>query len=368
MPLGALGRVLGYDLALDPGSGSVRALARTGEIVAVPSVLARVDPSGGGFLRTELVGEPARALGPRAATSERGSSRLASALRPERGPGPDVRIVKPIARGAVTDVAAAERLFAHVFQEAPRRTWGARPRAVAGVGAGLTPVEQRALAAALKGGGAKGVTLVPALAACAIALERYASQGPAGAGSEGAARLIVELGAERTGFGIASRSGVIASGFLGLGARDLDLALAGRLRRRGLAISTEDAGRLRMELGLPAPGAGLREDEEEAGPLGDAEDVLPRDVGAALGPFLRLIADEVRELLVRSPDGVAEDVLEFGVALAGAPASTPGFADALSADLELPVTVARDPADLRVRGLALLMDEPDLLAHMAVDA
>ncbi len=368
MPLGALGRVLGYDLALDPGSESVRALARTGEIVAVPSVLARVDPSGGGFLRTELVGEPARALEPRAAASERGSSRLASAGRPERGPGPDVRIVKPIARGAVTDVAAAERLFAHVFQEAPRRTWGARPRVIAGVAAGLTPVEQRALAAALKGAGAKGVTLVPALAACVIALERYAPPPNPGASSGGTARLVVELGAERTGFGIASRSGVIVSGCLGLGSRDLDLALAGRLRRRGLAVSTEKAGRLRRELGLPAPGAGLRDDGDDSAPLRDPEDVLPRDVGAAVGPFLALIADELRGILVRSPDGVAEDVLEFGVALAGAPAATPGLADALAADLELPVTVARGSAELRVRGLALLMDEPDLLAHMAVDA
>jgi actin-like ATPase involved in cell morphogenesis len=366
LPLGALGRVLGYDLALDAGSESVRALARTGEIVAVPSVIARVDPSGGGFLRTELVGEAARSLEPRAAASERGHVRLASAGRPERGSGHDVRVVRPITRGAVADVDAAERLFAHVFQEAPRRTWGARPRVVAGVSAGLTPVEQRALAAALKGGGAKGVTLVPALVACAIALERHGRTSPSDGG--GAARLVVELGAERTGFGIASRSCVIQSGHLGLGGRDLDLALAGSLRRRGLAISTGDAGRLRMELGLPTPGAGLRADEDASDPLRDAEDVLPRDVGAAMGPFLRLIADEVRELLIRSPDGVAEDVLGYGVALVGAPAATPGLADVLSADLELPVTVPREPESLRVKGLALLMDEPDLLAHMAVDA
>jgi actin-like ATPase involved in cell morphogenesis len=268
----------------------------------------------------------------------------------------------------VTDVAAAERLFAHVFQEAPRRTWGARPRVVVGVSGGLTPVEQGALAAALKGGGAKGVTLVPALAACVIALERSANAPRPGAAAPGAARLIVELGAERTGLGIASRSGVIVSGHLGIGSRDLDLALAGRLRRRGLPISTRDAGRLRQELGLPAPGSGLREDEDDTGQLKEIEDVLPRDVGAALGPFLKLIADEVREILIRSPDGAAEDVLGYGVTLAGAPAATPGLAATLSADLELPVAVAREPAELRIKGLALLMDEPDLLAHMAVDA
>jgi len=368
LPLGALARVLGYDLALDPGSESVRALARTGDIAMVPSVLARVEASAGGFLRTELVGGAARALEPRAAADERGSSRLASARRPDSGRGGDVRIVRPIARGAVSDVAAAERLFAHVFQEAPRRTWGARPRVVAGVGSGLTAVEQRALAASLKGAGAKGVTLVPSLAACVISLEHSAYAPREGAEARGAARLIVELGAERTCFGVASRSGVIASGHLALGARDLDLALAGALRRRGLAISIEDAGGLRRELGLPAPGLDSPEEEPPARPLRDTEDVLPRDIGAALGPFVRLIADEVRELLVRSPDGVAEDALRYGVTLAGAPAATPGLAEVLAADLELPVSVAREPAELRVRGLALLMDEPDLLAHMAVDA
>ena len=37
-------------------------------------------------------------------------------------------------------------------------------------------------------------------------------------------------------------------------------------------------------------------------------------------------------------------------------------------EYDIPVTVAREPGVLRVKGLALLMDEPDLLAHMAVDA
>jgi len=227
------------------------------------------------------------------------------------------------------------------------------------------------------------VSLVPGLVACALALykfrqdERDAPDGgpaPEGGGEDAhrgdrlgspfSPQLVIELGAERTGIGIASRAGVLASSHVPLGFRDLDAALAGQLRRRGLPVPPAGASRAREGLGLPAPGGA----PTSPGPLSDTEDVLPRDVGAAIAPFLLYITDEVRAVLARAPEGVAESLLEFGAVLAGAPAATPGLAEFIEADLELPVRAAHDPAALRVKGLALVAEDNELVAHVAVEA
>jgi rod shape-determining protein MreB len=401
VPLGPLDRILGYDLAIDPGSESVRAFApacpkgraprgpaadgprlspplgqlgpagpelspqvRSDEVLVVPSLVARPEPGRAGFFPGEPVGEAALALARRHTREE---------PRPDgAGAASGVRIVRPIARGAVAEPAAAERLFAHVFGEAHGRAWGTRPRVLCGVGAGMTEVEQHALADALDRAGARSVRFAPALVACVLALEVQTSPGSAEVVHEMRAQFVVELGAERTGMGLASRSGVIASVSVPLGSRDLDRALAGRLRRAGLSTSSAAAARFRIELGLPAPGG---EDGADRNPgaspdterLSDPEDVLPRHVGAALAPFVAFLADEMRAVLARAPGGAVEDLVEGGIVLAGGPAATPGLAASLAADLELPVHVAPDPANLRVGGLACLLADEELLGELAVE-
>jgi actin-like ATPase involved in cell morphogenesis len=110
------------------------------------------------------------------------------------------------------------------------------------------------------------------------------------------------------------------------------------------------------------------EEDPVDGTLAGPDDVLPRHVGEALGPFLACIADEVRGVISRSPEEAAAGLLEDGLTLAGAPALTPGLAEALAADLELPASVAPDPANLRVKGIALLLEERELLGEIAVEA
>jgi rod shape-determining protein MreB len=395
MPLRSLGRLLGYALALDPGSRSVKALAAGGRVAEVPSLVARVDPGRAALLGAEPVGEEARAL----SYSRR----------------PGVTIIRPIERGVIADVGAAEKLFAHVFalmlEEAPGRVWTSRPRVICGIGAGLTEVEQRAFADVLDRAGARSVDLVPSLAACACALDRQAAEdarkeegmepqidadrrgygrgrgedeirigvhprSPPPGGQDlrftrlrrvpSGVHLVAELGHGRTGVGLASVSGVLASRHVPLGARDLDLALSGYLRRRGLVVSVEDAARLRETLGLPASHPSREDGPPRSDRLKDVEDCLPRHVGAALAPFLELLVDSVREVIAAAPGDVVEDLLDEGLVLAGAPAATPGLAGAIGTDLELPARVAPEPAGLRVRGLALLAEDEQLLGEVGV--
>jgi actin-like ATPase involved in cell morphogenesis len=177
--------------------------------------------------------------------------------------------------------------------------------------------------------------------------------------------LIVEMGYERIGFGVATGAGVLVSGGLDLGGYDLDRVLVGALRRRGLTVSFDQARALREGLGFPDSALDTGEDEDE---LREPDDVLPRHVGPALRPFVLFIADEIREILARTPGEAAEDVLGCGVILCGGAAQTPGVARLMGEDLGVPVTVAPKPATVRVRGLARYLDYPDLLDEVGSEA
>jgi rod shape-determining protein MreB len=345
VPIGPLDRAFNQDIALDPGSEHCRVMAGPTEALVVPSLVARIRPGYLPFMRGEAVGLQAREVALRSQRDETG-----------RGGVPGVELIRPIRRGAIADAFAAERLFAHIFREAPGRRWGARPRVLCGIGPGVTPAQQRTMVDALDRGGAKRIKLVPALSACVLALKPV---------DPSTVRLIVEFGAECTGIGIASCTGVVKASSLPLGSFDLDRVLAGSLRRRGLAVGIDRATALREGLGLPTVGSDSCDDGE---PLCDVEDVLPRHVGAALGPFVRYIADEVIDVMSRAPEGAASDIVEGGIVLAGAPAATPGIAETLAADIGIAVACARFPDTLRVRGLVKFLLQPDLLDEAGVEA
>jgi len=346
VPLGPLGKAFGQQLALDPGSQTCRVFAASTGVVAIPSLVARVEPGSGALRRSEVVGEEAIAVASRAQRDGAGV-----------GLG-GVTLSRPIVRGAIADGVAAQRVFTHIFRESPVRKWGARPSVVCGIGPGITGTEQRAFVDALDRSGAKRIKLVPSLAACALTLEE-------GAAGVGRARLIVEMGYERIGIGVATGAGVIVSAGLWLGGYDLDRVLVGALRRRGLDVTFDQARALREGLGFPDRSAETADEDDE---LQEIDDVLPRHVGAALRPFVLYVADEIREVLALTPEGAAEDVLGGGVVLCGGAAQTPGLSSLLGEDLGVEVTTASRPTTVRVRGLARYLDYPDLLDEVGREA
>lgn len=374
MPLSSL---LGGGVALDPGSESVRAMSPgDAEALAVPSLLAR--PGRGRlFLRSEILGEAALALAESAGLRGPGSSASGAS------------ITRPIVRGAVADLAAAERLFAYVFQEAPGRTWPARPRVVCGFGPGTTNVAKQALLEALERAGARRVHLVPSLSACAAAIRGQSVHRPQGTGEppsktlrarsaekgrpegvSGRTAFVIELRPETTGFGVASRVGVLAGGAVPLGTRDLDRMLAGYLSSKmtqGPALGAREARELRVTLGMPSPDADLAASLPRGRDpqIDSLDDVLPRHLGAALGPVLSLMAGEMRAVLARVPEGALEEIAEDGAVLAGGGALTPGLGEWFSRELQMPVRTAPRPHELRVRGLARILEEPELLRELA---
>jgi rod shape-determining protein MreB len=70
--------------------------------------------------------------------------------------------------------------------------------------------------------------------------------------------------------------------------------------------------------------------------------------------------------LERTPPELAADIVDNGIKLTGGGSLLPGLADLLHRQTDLPITVSEDPLTCVVRGAGRLLDEPAVLARVAI--
>lgn len=257
----------------------------------------------------------------------------------------DIRLLRPIRGGAVTDSVAARHLLQRALKGA-RLSMG-QPHVVLGVSAALTAMERRNVAAAAKAAGAKQVHLVDQalLAALGAGLPVLEPDGS----------MVVDLGAGTAELAVLASGYVLAHGALKLGGDGMDDAIRDIVRKvHAVEISASSAERLKNELAdatgryqaeLAVPGRDLRTG------LPTKVTVTASDVREAILPLLQSVAEEVRRVLRElSPDLLA-DVSRLGAVLTGGVAQMRGLAPYLEAETGLRMQVAEDPAAASGRGL-----------------
>ena len=80
-------------------------------------------------------------------------------------------------------------------------------------------------------------------------------------------------------------------------------------------------------------------------------------VAAALERPVAAIADAARDLLMDIPAGLAKDVLDSGIQIAGGGALLPGLAQRVEKEVGVGAVVVDDPLRAVVRGAARLLEE-----------
>lgn len=313
-----------YNLALDIGSLNIRAGINPNEIIHVPSLLVRVEGGKESLGTRELVGAAAKRVHEQIKTH--GHSPLSNML-----------LLRPVRRGVVGSVEITERVLRHVFCGFPKKSFSTRPFVLCGVSAHASVLEMQNIIEAIMQAGARRAELVSGPSAVCVqhSIETGAPLGTT--------RLVIELGEEIIGMGIASSSGVLASRRLPFGMRELVMAVRGHLNRLGAELTTQDATDKLIN-----------------------EDITEEEITPALLPFLRLIADEAKELIARAPEMLLDDLMKEGILLAGAPAQLKGLAQFLKTELELDVTVCKAPENIRTRGLASIMQNNELLDRLVL--
>ena len=79
----------------------------------------------------------------------------------------------------------------------------------------------------------------------------------------------------------------------------------------------------------------------------------------AISDTLASIIDAIRSTLEKTPPELAADIIDSGITLTGGGALLRGLADLISAETDMPVTIAENPLDCVVLGTAKRLESSD---------
>ncbi len=335
---------LQQDLAIDLGTANslVYATGR-GVVVDEPSVVAMIKGPGQSVGKVLAVGSDAKRM-------------------VGRTPG-NIAAIRPLKDGVIADFATTEAMLRYFIQQGTGRRGFSSPRLVVCIPFGITEVEKRALQESARVAGAREVFLVPEPLAAAI-----------GAGlpvSDPIGSMVVDIGGGTTEIAVMSLGGIAASVPLRVAGDTMDEAIATSIKKRfGCLIGERTAEEVKLEVGCAAP---LREIRSVTVKGRDIQTGAARqfeytseDAAEALQDCVHQIIEGIRRTLEQTPPDLAADILEQGIVLAGGGALLRGLDEVIRDATELPVLVAEDPLRSVVLGAGVVLEDPELLARMAL--
>ncbi|WP_029432210.1 rod shape-determining protein [Blastococcus sp. URHD0036] len=262
--------------------------------------------------------------------------------------------VRPLHDGVVTDLESARLYLKAVLQRAGRRSWNPA-RAVIGVTADSTPLENRALLEAAEESGLRPVTALDNAVAGAV-----------GCGLDPLERrvhMVVDVGggtAEAVAF---CYGGVLAQRTAKVGGDQMTVAVARFLREQHqLHVGEIEAERVKIASAGVDDGPLVVQGRDGVTGRARLATVPAADVAAAVRP---VVTEVLRTLIAclddLPPQGLA-DVLAEGVLVFGGGSLVAGFAQELERELGLPVKLAEQPLTCVAEGAARALRNRPLLA------
>lgn len=317
------------DLAIDFGTANTRVVAcNAGVLFDEPSLCCFAGEASGGEL--VAVGASVKAM----------LNRTSGALR----------IVRPLHRGVLSDIAAAREFLVYAVRSSvgQRRV---RPfRALIGVPADATVAERGALLTAANDAGLGSVELVaePLAAALGAGLPLYRPEGS----------MIVECGAGVTEAAVISLGGMCATASIRGGGNALDAALSDYLHmRHKFLVGTNTAERVKRDL-VNILENGLSEEAEIVIKGRSLVSGLPEAVAISAGELITVIDKQIAavtrmvgNLLAQLPPELSRDLHGSGIFLTGGSAAIGLVGKAIANDTGLQVSVAKDHANCVALGL-----------------
>jgi rod shape-determining protein MreB len=266
----------------------------------------------------------------------------------------DIRIVRPVKDGVITDTESAGLMLSQFIRQALRhRGLGALSLLICAP-ANITGPEIRAYEVTAKRAGAGKVTRVEAPYVAAIGADLNMR--------DACACMIVDLGAATTDIAVLSSGNVLHASTLRIGGSDIDRAIARHLQmERKLEVGEDTAEEIKIELGrvdalsakqsLAVRGRNLRTG------LPEEVQVTAEEIHQTLWPILRAIKQQLRIALEEITTEASVDLLDTGITLSGGLAQIPGLPEHINEELGMRVRVAHDPLLAVVLGAGSLLDQ-----------
>ncbi|GAC1415355.1 MAG: rod shape-determining protein [Actinomycetota bacterium] len=338
--LGRSLQFLGRDMAVDLGTANTLVYVRgRGIVLNEPSVVA-INSKTGAIL---AVGAEAKRMMGRTPSH--------------------ITVVRPLKDGVIADFEVTEKMLRYFIQKVHRRRWLAKPRVVICVPSGITGVEQRAVEEATVRAGARSAYIIEEPMAAAI-----------GAGlpiHEPVGNVVVDIGGGTTEVAVISLGGFVTSASIRIGGDELDDAIVNGIKKEySLLVGLQTAEEIKKTIGsafpLPdEPHAEIRGRDLVTG-LPKTIIVAAEEIRRAIEEPVNQIVDAVKNTLEKTPQDLADDIIDKGIVLTGGGALLKGLDERLRHETGMPIHIAENPLQCVVAGSGKCLEEFEALKRVLI--
>lgn len=270
------------------------------------------------------------------------------------GRTPDyINAIRPLKEGVIADFTATKLMLKEILKKVFRKYNIIRPDIVVGIPNLITEVEKRAVEESLYGSGAKRVLLVEETIASAI-----------GSGikiDEAKGKMIVDIGGGTTEIAVISLGGIVTSESLRTAGDKIDLDIIKYIRKRyNLEIGPITAENLKQNIGCAMPLMTELEMTVKGRDLSTgfpvAVIVSSDEMEIAMKKCINQIADEIKNLLERTPPEIVSDIVESGIVLSGGGALVKDIDKYIEERIGVHTTISPNPLESVVVGTNMIAE------------
>ena len=251
--------------------------------------------------------------------------------------------IRPLADGVISDIDSCERMIKYFIQKiTPKHQIIKSTRMKIGIPSCVTDVERRAVIEAALKAGAKEVEVIEESKAAAIGAKIPIFE-PAG-------HMICDIGGGTAEISVISLGGMVVTSSIRVGGDKFNEALVKHVKSvHNLIISHQAAERLKIQIGKAAPDKTIEKMELKGT---DAITGLPRrleidsvEVREALKEPVRLIVEEIKNVISQTPPELASDIIDCGIVMTGGGSMLKGLPKLISKETGVPVILVENPLE-----------------------
>lgn len=268
--------------------------------------------------------------------------------------------IRPLRDGVISDFDITEKMLHYFINKVHDSVLLPlpRPRVVVGIPSGVTEVEKRAVYEATMSAGAREAYLIEEPTAAAL-----------GAGlpvTEAMGSMIIDIGGGTTEVAVIALGGIVVNRSIRVAGDEMDEDIINYARQKyNLFIGERMAEKVKIAIGsaypLPEEQTMTMRGRNLITGLPQAIEVSSVEIREALAPSVEIIVDTVRDALDDTPPELVADLMENGIAMAGAASQLKGLAERLSEETRMQVYVAEDPMTCVARGAGKVLESLDTL-------
>ena len=270
--------------------------------------------------------------------------------------------IRPLADGVISDIDSCERMIKYFIQKiTPKHQIIKSTRMKIGIPSCVTDVERRAVIEAALKAGAKEVEVIEESKAAAIGAKIPIFE-PAG-------HMICDIGGGTAEISVISLGGMVVTSSIRVGGDKFNEALVKHVKSvHNLIISHQAAERLKIQIGNAAPDKTIEKMELKGT---DAITGLPRrleidsvEVREALKEPVRLIVEEIKNVISQTPPELASDIIDCGIVMTGGGSMLKGLPKLISKETGVPVILVENPLECVALGAGQALE---LFKDMSTD-